>query len=227
MSDAMQFLVVVVGAYLVLLLGRAMAARLAGPQNAEMVLNFVPFPFSILTDLLNALPRSRQMDDDQSNEPETVNTETLGNAGNTVGNTAEPQFMTVTDLGMQKIVPRMTREEHAELLNARHDAIVMLDRCVKYYRDSQSEDDGTIPRYDKISMKAEHRGAIVDMLVYSGAVSKIPNKRTFVIPEIGTCAMLMKLIIDSRLRVYPVGYAERKQALLDSAVQAIPENVHG
>ena len=226
MSDTVQLIFAIIGAYLVLLLGRAMAARLAGPQNAEMVLNFVPFPFSILTDLISALPHAQQMDNDDENEPETGNRETLGNTGNTAGNTPAQEFMSISYNGEQHLAPRMTREEHAELLGARHDAIVLLDRCVKYYREANLADDGTIPRYDKINMKAEYRGAVVDMLEYSGAVSKIPNKRTFVVPEIGTCALLMQMIINNRLRVYPVGYAERKQAILDSAVQSLPENVH-
>jgi hypothetical protein len=81
------------------------------------------------------------------------------------------------------------------------------------------------PRYDKIAMKAETRGAIVDALEYSEVVSKMPNKRTFVVPEIGTCAALMRLIVENRKRVYPVGYCERQKELLDGAINALPENV--
>lgn len=230
MSDTIQFLVVIIASYLALLMGRAIAARIAGQNNAEMVLNFVPFPFSILTDLVSALPHSRQMDDDQESDEETGNTETPENSGNTLGNTAgnsvSQEFMSLNYNGGQHLAPRMTREEHAELVGVRHDAIALLDRCVKYYHDTQTVDDGTIPRYDKISMKAEHRGTIVDNLWYSTYVVKTKN-RTYTDPQyFTTCAALMQAIINNRVRVLPMGYAERKQDILDSAVQILPENVH-
>jgi hypothetical protein len=116
----------------------------------------------------------------------------------------------------------MTPAERAELLATRHEAIGLLAKCSDYYK-ANPPDTGIIPRYTEIGMNAEARGLIVDNLVYSGCVSVIKNKRTFVVPEIGTCAALLRLIVSNQRRIYPVGYNERRQERLDNAVAILPE----
>lgn len=166
-------------------------------------------------------------DDQQDPVLETGNTETPGNTGNTesgsVSNAEESEFLPVTNQGHPSSVLRMTQDERDELLQTRHEAIGLLAKCVDYYRANQRTDLGQLPRYDDIGMNAEQRGYIVDNLEYSGCVSKRKNKPTLVVPEIGTCAELMRLIVQNKKRVYPVGYHERRQARLDSAVMALPE----
>jgi hypothetical protein len=203
--------------YVIALLGRAVAARIAGPQ-AGLVLGTALISISI------PLPRHSKGDPESENDAETENTETLGNTGNSSVSLPEtPEIVSLSSKGDTWPALRMTPEERDELLRTRHEAIALLDRCVKFYRETGKADDGTIPRYNDINMQAELRGAIVNTLVYSGFVSVIKNKRTFVVPEIGTCAGLMYLLINNKRRVYPVGYAERNKELLDSAVSALPE----
>lgn len=200
---------------------RAIAARIAGDEGrAKMALANPSLTLYFPTALLPA-PRY----DDDENETETGNTATPENSennGETGGET--PDLMTLGYAGEQRLAPRMSREEYHELLNIRQEAIALLDRCVKYYRDNQSSDDGTIPRYDKIHMKSEDRGRIVDNIWYSGYVIKSPNRTAIDPAYYTTCAALMKAIIDKQARIYPLGYLERKQQRLDDAVAALPAN---
>lgn len=226
MSDTFTDALMVGGAfvlcYCLLMIGRAIAARIAGDKY-EVVLGM-----SLITITVPALPRLRGESSNEST-PETGNTETLENTGNT-GETlpAMAEYMAVSDMGAQKLLPRMTADELMELRRCRHMAMELLARCLKYYESVGEKDTGIIPRYDKIGMKAEYRGQIVDMLEYSEVVSKIANKKTFVVPEIGTCAALMDLIRLNRKKVYPVGYCERAQALEQSAVNALEAtSTHG
>lgn len=205
--------------YLLLLLGRAVAARIAGP-HAELVLGT-----SLITISIPPLPR-RSDDDGEEDDEETGNRETLETPGNTRETAGETPDLTVAYAGEQHLVPRMSREEYHELVNVRLQAIGLLDRCVKYYRDNQIADDGIIPRYDKIHMKAEDRGKTVDDLWESGYIIKNPNKTSTDPAYFPTCASLMQAIIDKRARVYPMGYLERKRQIRDSAVMALPEAAH-
>ena len=213
-----QFAAAFVISLIALTLGRALAARIAGP-NAGLVLSGPIISINI------ALPHRREVEEDQEDDGETGNTETGETLGNTPGNTSVSPVSTVfeaNDMGERKLLPRMTSDERNELLACRNSALILLSRCVDYYKVKQEQDIGVIPRYDKIGTKAEYRGQIVDTLEYSGFVSKTKNK-TFVVPEIGTCTALFELIRSNQRRVYPIGYAERKQAILDSAVNALPE----
>ena len=196
-------------------IGLAFAARVAG-DHAQLVLGM-----ALVSVRFPTPPRWMLAQGDETGE--TDNRETPENTEETPGNSDdEPSLLAMTAGGNTTLTTRMTRAEHDELLACRHAAITLLDRCVKYYLENGVTDDGTIPRYDKIAMKSELRGGICDSLEYSGLVSKIPNKRTFVIPEIGSCAALMALIVANRKRVYPVGYTERQADLLAAAVQALP-----
>lgn len=209
---------ILAGYQVIVMLGRAISARIAGPyaQAVSGPLISISIP----------LPR-HSSDDDQSDEMETGNTETLGNTENAcVSQCDEPVSMAFSDMGERKALPVMTHEERSELLKCRNDALILLSRCIDYNKATSTPDFGVIPRYDKIKMKAEYRGAAVDILEYSGMVSKTKNK-TFVVPEIGTCEALFNLIRRNERRVYPVGYAERKQAILDSAVAALPHTKSG
>jgi len=222
-------IVLIVGSYLVLLMGRALAARIAG-DNADLALNFVPFPFSILTDLVNALPYQRRESDDRIIDGETGNTETLDNTEQHGETLLETQMlMQVTDTSGQRLVPRITDEEWDRFEIARRNAIVLLNRCVLYYRDHPEEkDDGKIPRYNKLGMKSENRGSAVDDLWESGFCSK-GNSGTYIFPEVArSCAELYQHIVkrDPKYRVFPYGYERQHKDVLDSAVQALPENVH-
>lgn len=218
-----QFAAAFVAAIIALTLGRAIAARIAGP-HADALLNTPIIPISLSLNI--ALPHRREVEEDHGNDMETGNTETAGNTGETQGNSAvslpqTSQTFEANDLGTHKTLPVMSREELSELRACHNDALTLLARCMDYYKAQNETDFGIIPRYDKIRMKAEYRGQIVDMLEYSGVVSKTKNK-TFVVPEIGTCTALFNLIHTDKRRIYPVGYAERKQAVLDSAVNALP-----
>lgn len=213
-----------IAGYLLILLGRAVAARIAG-DHADSVLDSSLITIPITVTL--ALPHRNQKDNDQKNDGETGNRETpddTGNSGETPGETPDDTgLMTLGYAGEQHLAPRMSRQEHHELIAARNDAIGLLDRCVAYYRENQVADNGVIPRYDKIHMKPELRGAIVDSLWYSQWVVKSPNKTSVDPAYFPTCKDLMQAIIDKRARVYPMGYLERKKQLLDSAVQGLPE----
>lgn len=219
MSDPFEFIKQIViygvGAAIALMIAQAIAARIAGP-NA--------IPTSPLIAISIALPPRRKIETDREDEQETGNRETEETLGNIpVSHALAPELMTVSDLGQQKLLPIMTHDERIELLTCRNDALILLSRCIDYYKATPAEQDfGVVPRYNKIRMKAEYRGQIVDSLEYSGIVSKLPNK-TLIIPEIGTCAAAFELIKSNRKRIYPVGYAERKQQIMDSAVHALPE----
>lgn len=226
--DPIQFVIELmkwgIAAYLVLLLGRAVAARIAG-EHAESVLDSSLITIPITVTL--ALPHHNQKDNDQELAEETGNRETpdnTGNSGETPGETPDDAgLMTLGYAGEQHLAPRMSRQEHHELIKARNEAIGLLDRCVKYYREKQKTDDGVIPRHDKIHMQPELRGTIVDSLWYSQWVVKAPNKTSVDPAYFPTCNDLMLAIRDGRARVYPMGYLERKQAMLNEAVQALPE----
>lgn len=212
-----QILAVGVGAYSALLLARAIAARIAG-QNAPLVLGGPLISISI------PLPR-RSTDDDDEDDGETGNRETAetpGNSRETAGET--PDLVSLGYAGEQHLVPRMSREEYHELVAVRQQAIGLLDRCVTYYRENQMADDGVIPRYDKIHMKSEDRGKIVDNLWESGYIIKNPNKTSTDPAYFPTCSSLLQAIIDKRARVYPMGYLDRKRQRLDDAIAALPEH---
>jgi len=203
--------------YCALMIGRAIAARIAGDKY-EAVLGMALISISVA-----ALP-NRRGESSNENEMETDNTTTQDNTGKHGETLLEtPQVMSAHGLVSSPVIVKITDEEEQELLQVRHEALDLLARCVKYYQDNETVDDGTIPRYDEIKMKSSYRGAICKNLEYSGWVSIIKNQRTFVVPEIGTCATLRRSIIDNRRRVYPVGYAERQKELRDSAVLGLPE----
>lgn len=205
-------------AYLIILLGRAVAARIAG-NNAQLVLGS-----SLITISLPALPR-RSSDDDQESDEETGNTETPEYAGNTEETAGEtPYFDRFNDLGEQRLVPKMSRDEYHEFVAVRVRAIDLLQRCVKYYADNQMSDNGIIPRYDKIGMKSQNRQDAVNDLWYSQYIVKAPNVTSVDPAYYPTCGTLMQAIIDKQARVYPLGYLERKKALRDAAFNALPEN---
>jgi hypothetical protein len=128
-----------VGLYVLIMVGRAIAARIAG-THAPLVLGV-----SLLTISLPPLP-NRAGADDHELEGETGNRETLENAGN--GSVSQPdtvELMQISEVGTPYLTTRMTGAERAELLQVRHEAIILLDRCVKYYRENNKTDDGTIP----------------------------------------------------------------------------------
>lgn len=230
-------------AYLVILLGRAVAARIAG-NNAQLVLGSSLMTINIhLPEFLQhmfPLPR-RSSDDDQESDEETGNTETPGNTGNTTVS-AVSEYMTVNDSSGSRLVKRMTKDEFDEFVDVRNDALDLLRLCIEYHRLMHEPDDGLIPHYSAFKKRAEMntgigadtRGKIVKNLEYSGLVSVIDRKSTRVVPAIdidsghpiiiGSCSELVKLITRGRVWVYPDGYNERKQALLDSAVAALPGN---
>lgn len=235
--DAVGFVLAVMAGAVVcynsLLLGRAIAARIAG-DNAYLALSAPLFA------IVAPLPH-RKGDDNDENNMETGNTATRETLGNSVGNTdlttvSAVPMMQVTSAGRVSIVPSLSkaeidamRAERDELDALRHDAIGLLDRCIKYYKDNGKTDEGTIPRYDKIGMKSENRGVIVNALWYSGLVNKTQN-RTWVNEESlaglgysATCAALLHVIAYKRVKVFPVGYNERKHKTLDSAFDALPE----
>ncbi len=229
-DPVVRAIVLIVGSYLILLMGRALAARIAG-DNADLALNFVPFPFSILTDLVSALPFQRRSDSDREFVEETGNTATRENTRQHEETLPETQtMMQVTDTHGQRLVQRMTDEEWDRFEVARRNAIVLLNKCILYYRDHPDEkDDGQIPRYNKLGMKSENRGAAVDDLWESGFCSK-GNSGTYIFPEVSrSCAELYQHIVkrDPKYRVYPYGYERQHAQALDDAVQALPENVHG
>lgn len=200
--------------YCALMIGRAIAARIAG-DHAEEVLGM-----SLISITLPALPR-RRSDTVDEKQAETGNTTT---PENTKEQPETPDFMAVSNIGAKSIVPSMTREEHEELIRVRHEAIGLLNKCVTYYQDNSLTDDGTIPRYDKIKMNADDRGKIVDNLWYSTYIVKTKNK-TYTDPAYhASCQSLMRAIISGKAKVYPLGYSERKQELMDSAVMALPAN---
>lgn len=212
--------VVLVLLFLALYLGRAIAARIAGDSDrAELALSnsilTVNFPFPLL-------PAPSHVID--GNSGETGNRETAETAGNsTVSGSDQPSPVPFNDLGEAKMLTPMTREEYQEFRDVRTGALELLARCAQYYQREQKPDNGIIPRFDKLGMQAERRGEIVASLEYSGLVSVINASKTFVVPEIGTCAALMKMIARDQRRVYPSGYAERRQQRLDDAVGALPE----
>ena len=142
----------------------AVRSRRVSPGNhAPLVLGAALVSVSI------PLPQ-RRGGDLSEDEAETGNTETAENGQNSQENTVE--LMTVSDLGWPSVIAKMTPAEAAELRQFQHRAIALLDRCIKHYRETGTTDDGTIPRYDKIQMNAEQRGAIVDALEYSEVASK-------------------------------------------------------
>lgn len=216
------------GVMLVMLLawfvGRAIASRIAGDEGrAKIALANPGFTIYLPTALLPA-PR----DEDQIIDSETGNTATPENSGNseeTGGETAQERVFPVNSSAGTHQVLAISRDEYQELMTVRHEAIGLLNRCVNYYRESNTVDDGTIPRYDRIRMKAEDRGQIVDNLWYSTYVVKTKN-RTYTDPQyFPTCAALMQAIISNRAKVYPLNYAERKQARLENAISQLPQNV--
>lgn len=206
-----------VGVYIVVLMGRAIAARIAG-NHAPLVLG------TALINISLPLPR-RYSDEDDENDMETGNTETLktsGNSGETAGET--PEMVTMNYSGEQHLVPRLSREEYHELISVRVRAIDLLDRCVKYYRDNQAADSGVIPRYNKIGMKATDRQAAVDNLWYSQYVVKAPNETKVDPAYFATCKELMQAIIDKRARVFPLGYLEQQEKKRMDIVANLPES---
>jgi len=215
--DVAALAVVVVGLYVVLMLGRALAARIAG-DHAELVLS--PSLISIYVPLLQ-----RGAGGNEGNSSSTDNSATPDSAE--LQQDTGPDTLALTANGVTIPVTRMTGKERDELQAARHEAIGLLQRCVSFYKESGMVDDGTIPRFDLLKMSSDGRGAIVRSLEYSGWVSVVKNSRTFVIPEINSCALLMSSIVSNQRRVYPVGYAERKQELLDAAVQGLPVHDRG
>jgi hypothetical protein len=222
-----------VGAYALILITRAVAARIAGP-NAPLVLNMP----------LIALPHWQSLGTKSEFDKETDNTTTLENTEEHLKEHWEtPQetlpaveVMAAGGLVPSPIITKMDREEREELLRVRHEAIALLQRCVEYYQVKHEDkksgemvkitDNGTIPRYDELGMSSDNRGKICHNLEESGLVSIVKNHSTFVVPEIGTCAALMSLLIRNQKRVYPAGYSQRRQKLLDSAVAALPEAQH-
>lgn len=218
-----QFSAVFVGAIIALTLGRALAARIAGP-HAGLVLSGPIIAINI------ALPHSREREEDQDNEIDTGNTETAGNTEETQGNTKETalsapsDYMTVTDNSGSRSVRRFTREEYHELVEIRVKTIDLLQKCLDYYRESGETDDGKIPRWNKIHMQSEDRGRYVDALWDSGYVLK-SSKGTLIDPAyFPTCEALMLAIKENRVTVYPYGWAERmKQKHLEAAM-ALPGN---
>lgn len=232
-----------IAAYLVLLLGRAIAARIAG-DHAESVLDASLITIPITVTL--ALPHRQSGESNQENARKTENTETPENTGNTAVSTVS-EYMTVTDNGISRLVKRMTPEEHQEFTKVRNDALDLLRLSIEYHQIMGEPDDGLIPHYmafknktktkGKMAMNigigAQTRGKIVRDMEYSGLVSVIDRKSTRVVPIkdpdsdhpilIGSCTELAKLITRGRVWVYPDGYNERNQLLTDSAVQALPE----
>lgn len=214
-TQALQVGGALVLCYCGLMIGRAVAARIAG-DNADAVLGMALISISI------PLPR-REKETVDEKQAETDNTITAENTGE---QPKTPDFMAVSNIGAKSIVPSMTREEHEELIRVRHEAIGLLNKCVMYYQSARLPDDGTIPRYDKLKMNADDRGKIVDNLWYSTYIVKTKNK-TYTDPAyFATCQSLMRAIIANKAKVYPMGYSERKQELIDSAVMALPENQH-
>lgn len=212
--------VVLLAMLLAWFLVRAIASRIAGDEGrAKIALANPGFTVYLPTALLPA-PRY----DDEENETETGNTATLGNSGNT-GETVQDEVFPVNSSAGTHPVLVQTREEYQELMTVRHEAIGLLNRCLNYYAESNTVDDGTIPRYDKLKMKAEDRGQIVDNLWYSTYVVKTKN-RTYTDPQyFGTCAALMQAIISNRAKVLPLNYAERRQERLNQAISQLPQNV--
>jgi hypothetical protein len=204
----------VVIAYALILITRAVAARIAGP-NAPLVLNMP----------LIALPHWQSLGTIDESDEETDNTETAGNTENTTVSTIPAvEYMMTGGLVEHNLIKKITPDEARELREARSNAMGLLSLCCDFYAKANTPDIGIIPRYNKIGIGAQQRQAIIDTLEYSGLVSVMRNSKTIVVPEIKTCAALLKLIRDNRKRVYPLDFCERGQKLLDSAVAALPEN---
>jgi hypothetical protein len=214
--DAVQIGAAVSTSLSLLFIGRGIAARIAGP-NAAAVLGMALVSVSFGS----PLPR-RRVETDQAESNETDNGETVGNGGNATVSTVS-DYMMVSDNGAQSLVKRMTAAERSELLLTRNNAIGLLAHCVDYYKANSKIDDGRIPRYNHIKMGAKQRQDICATLEYSGVLSIFPGDKTIVVPEVGTCEALMRLIIEGKKRIYPVGYCERAKELMDSAVMGLPE----
>lgn len=218
-TDAVQLFLACGLGYSVAMIGRAVACRIAGPQAGAVL------GMSILTlNFATPLPRLRS-GNDQAESNETENSETGENSRNGAVSTVS-DYMSVSDQGQQSIVKRMTPEEMAELRDTRNNALALLARSIDYYKTSKKIDTGIIPRYNHVGMGSDQRQRIARDLEYSGLVSIITSSKTTVVPEIGTCSALLLLIRDGKKRVYPEGYCERGKALLDSAVNALPEVEH-
>lgn len=227
-----QFTAVFVLGIIALTLGRALAARIAGP-HAPLVLGGPIITINI------TLPHRREMEEDQEVDVETGNTETPGNTENTAISTVS-DYMTVTDSAGSRLVKRMTQEELIEFTKARNDALDLLKMCLEYDHKLSLPDDGTIPHYTaftkrakmEVGIGAKTRGDIVANLEYSGLVSVKDRKSTRVVPVkdpdsehpliIGSCTELIKLITRGRVWVYPDGYNERKYEQHMDAVMALP-----
>ena len=206
--------------YVVILIGRAGAARIAGDgDRAYHALALMP-PITIFQLASPTAPPENE--DHLENARETGNTKTVENGH---GNTENSDFELIpySDRGKDKPLLIMTPDERAELMTVRHEAIGLLSKCVEYYKHTGELDTGVIKRYNDLGMNSEKRGLIVDNLVYSGIASVINNKRSFIVPEIGTCTVALDLIVTNLRRVYPVGYHDRKQQRLEQAVQLLPQ----
>jgi hypothetical protein len=209
---------VLIGAYLVLLLGRALAARIAG-DHADLVLSFALISFSLPLPL-------RSSEDDQKNDAETDNTTTPGNTGKHAETPPEMQtMMKVTDVSGQRLVPEWDTQQWESFEIARRNAIVLLNKCILYYQEHPKEKDtGQIPHYKKLGMNAGNRGGAVNDLWESGFCSKGPSG-SYIHPEVArSCSELYQHIVkrDPKYRVYPYGYERQKNDTLDNAVNAIP-----
>lgn len=215
------FAAVFVGALIALTLGRALAARIAGP-HAALVLG------GPIISITFALPHSREREEDQESEIDTGNTDTPENTKETAGNTEETPGdmlpLVVNHSGDQHLVPRMTREEYHELIEIRVKVIDLLQKCLDYYRETGEPDKGVIPRWNKIHMQSEDRGKYVDALWYSGYVIKSSKGTLIDQAYYPTCAALLQAVKDNQIRVYPYGWAQRKQKRHMDAAMALPEN---
>jgi hypothetical protein len=213
----------VVALYFLLLMGRALSARAAGP-HAELVLN------QPLLTMLIPLPHWRKRDDVEESELDTGYTNTPEYAKvreSTPESTQE--MLVVNDIGKPALLPRLTDEEAISLEEARRNAIVLLNKCVQYYQSDAAKlagelDTGQIPRHDVIHMGSKQRKQIVDDLWESGFCSK-GNTGTYILSEVSaSCGELLQHIIkrDPKYRVYPLGYSRRKKSIMDDAVNALP-----
>lgn len=217
-----------VGAFCLLWIVRAVAARLAGDRDrAMLVLGYAMHPA-----LLPPAPAEYVENDRET--PEHGNTGNTGNTPNNTGNTPISTVFPVYHQGNVTYMPRMSAEERDALLKAKTTAIRILQAAAEWnqaHRADKDYDPARISRYDDLGVKAEDRGEVCGMLeaLNPAAVSIKKGGKgqgTFVTPEYGSSVIeLLKAIMSNDVRLYPAGFrSEAIQAAetLNSAVNALP-----
>lgn len=216
-GDAVQLGAAMAASYSMLMIGRGIAARIAG-QNAAAVLGMALVSVSFGS----PLPRRRG---DEDNDEIAESTRYAGAPEYAEVRQSTPELMQVNEAAGSYLTPRISDEEKAGIETARRNAIVLLTKCINYYKEHPAEiDNGIIPPHSDLHMGSDNRREAVNALWESGMVTK-GNKGTFINSDVAaSCAELFQHIKDRdpKYRVYPLGYFDNKKELLDSAVMDLP-----